>query len=217
MLACAFDINVYTRFYRVVEKDGCELVNKVFVRNEIKRMRMNISKDDAKYYSKAIIEKLISKNFFVKSKTVFTYVSINKEVKTIGLINFCIEAGKSIAIPVTYKDNSGIIRMKPAQIDNTDFKKGYMSLKIPQNDNFKELSPERIDLVIVPGVAFDERGYRIGYGSGCYDRFLVKTNSKCIKIGLAYDFQVVKEIDEENHDIPMDYIITEKRMIGRDL
>ena len=178
---------------------------------------MSISEDTSKYLSNTIIEKLISNDFFQKSKTIYTYVSINKEVETIGLINVCLESGKNIAIPVTYKDESGIICMKPAIIENTDFKKGFMDLKIPQNDDIKEIPLEEIDLIIVPGVAFDERGYRIGYGSGCYDRFLAKINTKCIKVGLAYDFQVVKEIEEEGYDIPMDYIVTEKRMIGRGL
>lgn len=192
-------------------------MDKAIVRNEIKKKRMNISEDDAEYYSKIIIEKLMKKDFFQKSITVYTYVNFNKEVDTIDLINACLESGKNIAIPVTYKDKSGIICMKPAIIKNTDFKKGFMNIKIPRNDNIKKVSLDKIDLIIVPGVAFDERGYRIGYGSGCYDRFLVKINKKCIKVGLAYDFQVVKKIDEEKYDIPMDYIVTEKRVIGRGL
>ena len=71
-----------------------------------------------------------------------------------------------------------------------------------------------MDLIIVPGIVFDVKGNRLGFGKGYYDRFLSPSaNFKAVKIGLAYEFQVVPKIDAQPHDITMDYIITEKRII----
>jgi len=73
-----------------------------------------------------------------------------------------------------------------------------------------------IDLVIVPGVVFDKSGHRIGYGHGYYDRFLdnlEKINKNAVKVGLAYDFQIADKVPIEKHDVPVDKIVTEKRII----
>ena len=71
---------------------------------------------------------------------------------------------------------------------------------------------DKIDLLIIPGIAFDLKGYRIGYGKGYYDRFLSLGKSKCI-MGLSYESQIINEIPNNEHDIPVDIIITEKRII----
>ena len=68
-----------------------------------------------------------------------------------------------------------------------------------------------IDVIIVPGLAFDRRGGRMGFGAGYYDRLLIKTNA--VKIGLCYDFQLMDSVPSEEHDVPMDYIITEKEIV----
>jgi len=68
-------------------------------------------------------------------------------------------------------------------------------------------------LVIVPGIAFDKKGYRIGYGHGYYDRFLKILKKDVKKIGLAFEIQVVDEIPEEEHDVPVDIVVTEKRVL----
>jgi len=70
-------------------------------------------------------------------------------------------------------------------------------------------SPEKVDIVVVPAVAFDLQGHRLGYGKGYYDRFLKKT--KAVKVGVAYDFQIVEKLPAEQHDIPVDLIITPAR------
>jgi 5-formyltetrahydrofolate cyclo-ligase len=68
--------------------------------------------------------------------------------------------------------------------------------------------------VLVPGVAFDKRGYRVGYGGGYYDRFFNKLEKSVIKIGLCYEMQILTEVPTDNYDIPIDYIITEKGLIN---
>jgi|SRR3989344_6046152 len=73
------------------------------------------------------------------------------------------------------------------------------------------LGKKGFDIAILPGVAFDTRGVRLGYGKGVYDKLLAK--SRAIKIGLAYDFQITDKLPKEKHDLVMDYVVTEKRII----
>ena len=75
-----------------------------------------------------------------------------------------------------------------------------------------KIAYKNIDLVLVPGIVFDKEGHRIGYGFGYYDKFLKKV-PKAVKVGLAFDFQIVDRIPAEEHDVPVDFIITEKRII----
>ena len=83
----------------------------------------------------------------------------------------------------------------------------------PKKKFFRPVSPEDIDLVIVPGIAFDRSGERIGYGMGFYDRFLKKIRKDTSSIGLAYEFQIVDDIPSEETDVKVNKIITEKRVI----
>ena len=82
---------------------------------------------------------------------------------------------------------------------------------ILEPEEIRAIEPHKIDVAIVPGIAFDFRGYRIGYGKGYFDRLLAKMDA--MKVGIAFDFQLVEEIPHEKHDIKMDVIITEKRIL----
>ncbi|RLF39548.1 MAG: 5-formyltetrahydrofolate cyclo-ligase, partial [Thermoplasmata archaeon] len=97
----------------------------------------------------------------------------------------------------------------PVEIENLDdLERGAFGILEPQN---KKIYTGDIDIIIVPGIAFDFRGYRIGYGKGFYDRFL--RGADALKIGIAYDFQIVKQIPEDDGDVPVDIIVSEKRVL----
>ncbi|WP_278287518.1 5-formyltetrahydrofolate cyclo-ligase [Ruminiclostridium josui] len=83
----------------------------------------------------------------------------------------------------------------------------------PTSGQKNVVSPDSIDVVIVPGCAFDLHKNRMGYGAGYYDRFLNLISDSCLKVGVAFDFQIMDEIPWDEHDIPMDIIITEERNI----
>ena len=97
------------------------------------------------------------------------------------------------------------------QIKNiSQLQKSHKKILEPHKD-CQKIAPEKIDLIIVPGIAFDKQKNRIGYGDGFYDRLLKKT--KCPTIALAYEFQIVHNIPGEKHDVKVDQIITEKRIL----
>ncbi len=129
-----------------------------------------------------------------KAKRIASYYPYKKEPDPNKLL-------KGIAFP---KIKDGKMRMC---IPKIGLKKGYASIKEPFS-RYILLPRKNIDAIIVPGVAFDKRGYRIGYGKGFYDRFL--KNTKGVKIGITFNCCLVNRIENEPHDVPVDIVITEK-------
>ncbi|MDP7322999.1 MAG: 5-formyltetrahydrofolate cyclo-ligase, partial [Candidatus Woesearchaeota archaeon] len=84
----------------------------------------------------------------------------------------------------------------------------------PKDEFIRKFDIENVDLVIIPGIVFDQNGHRIGYGYGYYDRFLKKLDKNVVKIGFGFEFQIVDKIPEEKHDVPVDIMVTEKRVIN---
>jgi len=124
--------------------------------------------------------------------------------------------GKLVAIPKVEKSGPSGQRMLEAYVMEESGKgliKGFMGIPEPDASVLKRLDPVEIDLVVVPGIAFDYARCRIGYGAGYYDRFLPRLRPDCPKVGLAYEMQVVEKIPASCHDIRMDLVITERRII----
>lgn len=96
---------------------------------------------------------------------------------------------------------------------DSDLEKGVLGLLEPKKECKRLLNPEDIDLIVVPGIAFDILKNRIGYGAGYYDRFLKTTREDCLKVGVAFELQILDKINTQEHDVPLNAIITEKRVI----
>jgi len=93
---------------------------------------------------------------------------------------------------------------------------GDYGIPCPKKKCQRPVSCELVDLVIVPGVVFDERGYRLGYGKGFYDKFLGGLGKKVTTVGLAFDLQVIRKVPKKKHDVKLDKIVTESRTISID-
>ncbi len=143
---------------------------------------------------------------YKRSSLIMIYLSLEGEAPTDEFIIRMLEDGKRVCVPVT-----GGCNMMPAEIGlNTVYKKGAFGVREPSL--IKRIEKNDIDIVIAPGLLFDRRGNRCGYGKGCYDLFLEGFDT--LKIGLAFDRQVINAFPTEKHDIKMDYIITEKGLIA---
>lgn len=175
-----------------------------------KRKELSISEVNKK--SKNIMELLFKCEFYKKAQCIMTYVDFNNEVKTKELIKKSIESNKKIIIPITITKTKELMLSQLKDYDN-ELEIGTFGVLEPKKEFIRIVPPESIDLVLVPGVAFDRRGYRIGYGGGYYDRFLKKINPSIPKVALAFDLQIIPRVKEGRYDIPMDYIITEKEII----
>jgi 5-formyltetrahydrofolate cyclo-ligase len=179
------------------------------IRKKISKIRDSQKEEEILRKSKIIGEKLFSLLEFKNSSYVMFYSSIRSEVRTDFMIERAIKDGYKVFLP---KTNIEIKELIPLRVKNLkELERGAYNILEPK------LSAEKIDvdmleIIIVPGVAFDENCYRIGYGGGFYDRFLKKVkNAK--KIGLAYELQIIPEIPKEKNDVKLDIIITEKRII----
>lgn len=155
----------------------------------------------------AIVKKLTAIKEFNMAAIVLFYLPIHGEVDLKGLFEK-LKLNKNFVLP---RINSKQASLTLYQIKNIkDLEIGSYKMREPKR-KLPKIKPAQIELALIPGIAFSKDGHRIGYGKGFYDRLLKKT--RCPKIGVAYDFQIVNNIRGELHDTPMDCIITEKRII----
>lgn len=148
-----------------------------------------------------------------RSRTIFAYVSFRSEVDTNQLIDELLASGKKVAVPVT--------RIKEKRLDviaitsrQEDLVPGYCRIPEPRRELWEsaKLAEEEIESILLPGSVFDQRGGRFGYGGGYYDRFLER-NPQALRIGLAFDLQVVERAPLAAHDQLLDLVVTESRII----
>ncbi len=142
---------------------------------------------------------------------VMIYISVRNEVDTYELGRELLRMGKMVCAPVVDRAQRRILPYTVNRIPD-DLVDGEYSIPEPSREKGQRVDPSLIDVVVVPGVGFDPRGYRIGYGGGYYDRFLPLC-SNALFVGLAYEFQIVDKVPNEDWDIRMDVIITEERVI----
>jgi 5-formyltetrahydrofolate cyclo-ligase len=175
------------------------------LRKEIIYKRKKLSKEENRKKSKKIKEILFGLPEFKNAKTVFFYISYNGEVFTHDMIRESF-LRKNVIVPISnIKDETLIL----SQLKSWDeLTVGTYRILEPRIEKIRRIEPSEIDLIIVPGVAFDKSGNRLGHGKGYYDKLLQNTNAKTV--GLAFEFQIVNEVPTESHDKAIDILITEK-------
>lgn len=182
------------------------------LKQDIFTKRKSMSKDEITQKSSKIKENLFEFDEFKKAKNIMIYVSFNNEVNTTDIIKeLLINKEKNVIVPFVKKDNP-ILQLLELK-DINDLEPKTFGILEPKESSIREFSIKKIDLIILPGIVFDKKGHRIGYGYGYYDRFLKKLNNEIKKIGFAFDFQLVEKIPEEGHDMPVDIVITEKEVL----
>lgn len=188
-------------------------MNKNNLRNEFMKKRKNLSDRIVIEKSKKIINNFLSSDFYKCNKKIFIYVSYKNEVKTHDLIKKMIKDKKEVYVP---KPNPKTKEMEAVLIKRfNDLTEGAYGILEPDNSE-KKIEPSFLDLIIVPGLVFSQKGFRIGYGGGFYDRFLARAITETldpIKISLVYKDFLIDEIPKDQYDLPVDYIITERKII----
>lgn len=171
------------------------------IREQILERRNKMEELAVKELSERIAKHLEVMDEFTKAKVVMFYASFGKEVFTHDLVRKAL-LSKQVLLPKV--EGEGITPSLILSFDNLI--EGYNGILEPIEAMPVKYS--NIDLVVVPGIAFDRRGHRLGYRKGFYDKFLKKV-PRAVKVGLAYGFQLVGNIPEEGHDVPVDFIVTE--------
>ena len=184
---------------------------KKILRKELIEKRKSLSKKDVIEKSNKIKNQLFELTEFIQAYTILFYVSYDNEVHTHQMIKDSLILVKNVIVPISKKDDRSLILSKLERWE--DLESGSYGILEPRAEKIKEISIDEINLIIVPGVGFDKGGHRIGHGKGYYDNLLNKSNN-ALHIGLAFEIQIVKKIPIEQHDIPVDKIITEDRIIN---
>ncbi|WDV46972.1 5-formyltetrahydrofolate cyclo-ligase [Clostridiaceae bacterium M8S5] len=178
-------------------------------RKDMLKMRRSMAYQQVKCNSDKIKNTLINMDIIKSSKTIMLYLSFGNEVDTFELLDWCLENGKNVVVPYCIEENN---KMVPCKITSrNDLERSPLGFLQPKEELIDDITYD-IDVVIVPGVAFDIKGNRIGFGGGYYDRFL-SSHSKVTTIALCHDYQLIKEVQKDKFDIPMNNIVTEKKKV----
>lgn len=179
------------------------------IRKEILTKRNSLSPEEQKYKSRKIRENVMTLSEWKHTKNVLLYLNYQSEVMTEELIKSAIREGKNVYLPKVSGNEMEFYRILSIE----DTKEGYKGIREPKEDDYTKFiwNDTAGCMMILPGCAFTKNGKRIGYGKGFYDRYLAKVPVK-MKIALAYELQIVPQIPDEDNDIPVNKIITEKHI-----
>lgn len=183
------------------------MIHKFITRKEIKDKRAFMAPELVQRLSLEIAQQLFETKEYQDADTVCFYVSAKNEVDTMHMIANAMHAGKRVAAPRVRGREMDFVLFS----DLSELKEGAFGILEPQGS---QVIDTKDTLLIMPGVAFDENCNRIGYGGGFYDRYLAE-HEAAARIALAYELQIVKELETEGFDVKPDMIITEKRIIRR--
>jgi len=180
------------------------------IRSTILKKRNNMLFSEVLEKSERIKELVFQMDEFKDAKTILFYVSYDNEVYTHEMIKESLEIKKQVIVPKTDMNKRTILCSSLTKWD--DLFIGAYNILEPRQECLNEVSLESIDLIIIPGIAFDYQGNRIGHGMGYYDRLLKKKiNAHCL--GLAFELQIVNNIPTAPHDVKVEKIVTEERII----
>jgi 5-formyltetrahydrofolate cyclo-ligase len=180
-------------------------MSKEAIRREMLDMRQSMNEHSVKTASEAITARLLALACVNSAETVMAYSAIRNEPDMREFMLAMLDAGKRVALPcvtahgLVAAEFRRDVRMKPG------------AYGILQPEAFPGCTPMEPDVVIVPGVVFDTQLCRIGFGAGYYDRFL--ESSRAVKIGVCYEAQLVDRIEADPHDVRMDFVVTERRVL----
>lgn len=193
------------------EDDGMKMKDRL--RKSIEKKRNTLSTSDVLEKSSRIKKRIFEMDLFRDAQTILFYVSYGNEVYTHDMIKESISLGKTVVVPKSVTKNNALILSRLTDWNNLEV--GAHNILEPKQESIEQVDVESVDLIIVPGVVFDESGNRIGHGKGYYDR-LLNDSQNIPNIGLAFELQMIDNIESEKHDEKIDVIITEDRIMKCD-
>ena len=178
-------------------------MDKNLLRQKMKQKRREFNKKESA--SIKACKHLTETKEYKKAKCVCVYMSAFGEVDTSYIISDCLKKGKRILVPITHIETT---TLSLAEFSG-ELKKGAYGINEPENQI--AASFDEPDFLVVPGICFDKKGNRIGFGKGYYDRLLAETHG--FKAGLCYDFQIVESFESDAHDVKMNGLVTENGVL----
>ena len=175
-------------------------MNKQELRRAIRDRKRAMTEEEIVERSNALAEKFYNTPAYQAASTIYGYLPYNQEVRTVPMLQRALDEGKRVAVPKVYGEEMRFIYLE----DLTQVSKGYAGIPEPIAD--APVAEDKQALVLMPGLAFDPQGHRIGYGGGFYDRFLAQEPHHPT-LALCYEFQMQAHLDTEEFDIPVDTVL----------
>lgn len=175
-------------------------MNKGELRKTIRARKRAMTEAEIQRRSQALCRKFLQSAPYRQAKTLYGYLPYNQEVRILPILEQALADGKQVAVPKVYGDEMKFICLE----DLTQVGPGYAGIPEPLADG--PVAEDESALVLMPGLAFDPQGHRIGYGGGFYDKFLSREPGHPT-VALCYEFQVVEQLETEAFDIPVDLVI----------
>lgn len=186
------------------------MIEKKDVRKTMKALLANHPPRERERKGRKITRSLLGLSDYKKAKVIMSYVSTGNEVQTRDFIAFAFSHGKRIVVPAVDSKTCTLTLHEIHSLD--ELEPGYADIPEPK-DKSRPILPNDIDLAVLPGLAFDEKCNRLGKGKAMFDRLL--KDMSCPKIALAFEFQLTEKVPTHSHDIPVDMVLTEERLIKR--
>jgi 5-formyltetrahydrofolate cyclo-ligase len=175
-------------------------MDKKQLRREIREKKRAMTEAEIQEKSCRLGELFANSQLYRSAKTIYGYLPYNQEVRTVPMLEKAIADGKKVAVPKVYGDEMKFIYLD----DLSAVEKGYAGIPEPVADG--PVADDETALVLMPGLAFDRDGHRIGYGGGFYDKFLAQEPNHPT-LALCYDFQMLPKLQTEEFDIPVDQVL----------
>lgn len=181
------------------------------LRQELLQRRKALSPELVLEYSQKITARVLESELIQKSQVIMVYMDFRNEVMTQSLIESLWTLGKTVVIPKV-NDTTHVLDLYTIKAF-TDMVVSSFGILEPNPAVQPDIKPQDIDLVLAPGVCFDRRGFRMGYGGGFYDKLLPTLRPDCQIHALSFSLQIVDEVPTEPHDMPLNGIVTEMEWI----
>ncbi len=175
-------------------------MDKTALRKQIKEKKRAMTEEQIVAASHRLGELFAASEAYKQARTIYGYLPYNQEVRTVPMLQKAVEDGKRVAVPKCYGDEMRFIYLE----DLSQVEKGYCGIPEPIADG--PVANDKTALVLMPGLAFDPQGHRIGYGGGFYDKFLAQ-EPEHPTIALCYAFQMVEHLETEVFDVPVDTVL----------
>ena len=175
-------------------------MDKKELRRQIREQKRAMTEEEIVARSEALGKLFRASQLYQQAKTIYGYLPYNQEVRTVPMLEQAILDGKQVAVPKVIGDDMVFIYLT----DMNQVEKGYAGIPEPVAD--EPVADDETALVLMPGMAFDPQGHRIGYGGGFYDKFLAAEPGHPT-LALCYDFQVLPLLETEEFDIPVDRVL----------
>ena len=175
-------------------------MDKITLRKQIREKKRAMTPEEITAASEKLTANFLATDLYRQAKTIYGYLPYNQEVRTVPILEQALADGKRVAVPKVYGDEMKFIYLP----DLTQVAKGYSGIPEPIADD--PVGDDPTAVVLMPGLAFDKEGHRIGYGGGFYDKFLaLEPNHPTV--ALCYGFQILRELPVEDFDVPVDLVL----------